>query len=135
MNKLIPEADLLRPSSASRLNKTSPIKGFSPIRRSGSPVRRAQIHEIELEHARKLKRDRDEINAKLNIDHNKPKIVKFNRDVEYFENSTIPSPKLKINRSEIDGDSIMEEIRKIQKTQDEIMDKLNYILEKIDKGG
>lgn len=133
MNRLAPDVDLLKPSSASRLNKTSPTKGFSPIRRSGSPVRRAQIHEIELEHARKLKRDREELNAKLDINSNKPKMVKFNTDVEYLEKSTITSPKPKIARTEIDGESVMEEIKKIQKTQVDIMEKLDYILSKIDK--
>lgn len=118
--------DRKRPPSGELLKTGSgPSVPISPIRRSGSPVRRQQIKQIE----NQFKRKRDEEQDKKN--------VKFNQDVEYFENSTLPSPQLKLRKmNEIDVQdsiqSLQTQIEELKSNQQNIMAKLDKILALID---
>lgn len=149
----------LKLSSASRLNaedlspkhrlrrarSLSPDKGdqvglkVSPIRRSGSPIRRQQIHEIEQQHAQQLKR-------KYEDHENRPRTVKFKKDVQIFENNSLPSPKLitegnNLKKQNVDFDSsnlkdqldeLTRDVDLIKYRQNLVLDKLDYIIRKLE---
>lgn len=121
------------------------LEKISPIRRSGSPVRRQQIHEIEQEHSRRLKRKQQEetsssSRSRDSSEPNEGKRVKFNTDVEYFENNSLLSPKLvthstKAQTTGTDAVSELErlskEVEEIKRTQQVILKKLDFIIGKL----
>lgn len=123
---LRPRSSSVSPVRSNTSPKPSPNTSptFSPIRRSGSPLRRQQIHDIERQNAR-LNHPSPQPPAK------KHKAVSFNSDIEYLEpkKSTKYSP-------DVNPDSIHQlqrDVADIKTVQGEILHKLNYILDKLDK--
>lgn len=123
---LRPRSSSVSPVRSNTSPKPSPNTSprFSPIRRSGSPLRRQQIHDIERQ------------NAKLNHPSPQPpakkhKAVSFNSDIEYLE----PKESTK-NSPDVNPDAIHQlqrDVADIKTVQGEILHKLNYIINKLDK--
>lgn len=107
------------PSKLSPQRLRSARDGFSPIRRSGSPERRAIISQYEQRHALRLKALSAQDPAEPTV--KKAKNVKFNSEVEYFDES--------LNENV----NIFEELKEIRKTQTILMDKMDLILNMLSK--
>lgn len=135
--------------SASPERRHSPVpeqssSHVSPIRRSGSPVRRQQIQEIENKY-RNMKRKSGEM---VDSPKKKPKSVQFNEEVQYFDvqakdNSTKPENNGRTGKhisdenlinpenhsSDSPGPTLGEVLLDIQTSQKQLKDEIKEIKE------